>query len=85
MGFVEKLRAPLDHRWSKIQIFFRTWLNRPLQDDLSKDVRLSGFSVEDPRAMVRDWDVIFETIGSKWLAPTVPFVGDQPKDPVVDT
>jgi len=35
--------------------------------------------------MVRDWDVIFETIGSKWLAPTVPFVGDQPKDPVVDT
>jgi hypothetical protein len=64
---------------------FRTWLNRPLHNDLWQDLRLSGFSVEDPRAMMGEWEVMFETIGSKWLAITVPFVGDQPKEPVVDT
>jgi len=31
------------------------------------------------------WDVMFETTGEKWLAITVPFVGDSPQDPVVDT
>ena len=64
---------------------FRTWFNRQLDDDLWKDVRLSGFTVEDPRAIVKEWEIMFETVGSKWLAITVPFVGDQPKEPVVDT
>jgi hypothetical protein len=31
------------------------------------------------------WDVGFETTGEKWLGITIPFVGDRPQDPVVDT
>ena len=64
---------------------FGAWLNRPLDCDLWQDIRLSGFSVENPQAVEVEWDVMFETIGSRWLAITVPFSGTQPKEPVVDT
>jgi hypothetical protein len=63
----------------------RRWLHRPLNDDLWKDVSLSGFGVEDPAATPREWDISFETTGSKWLGITIPFVGDEPQDPVIDT
>ena len=44
-----------------------------------------AFGVEDPAATPREWDISFETTGSKWLGITIPFVGDKPQDPVVDT
>ena len=64
---------------------FREWIGRPLDTDLWKDVRLSGFGVEPLNSVPITWDVMFETTGEKWLAITVPFVGDSPQDPVVDT
>ena len=75
---VASVRAPLDG-------VFRHWLDRPLDADLWRDVTLAGFGVEDPDAESVSWDVAFETKGDKWLGITVPFVGDQPQEPVVDT
>jgi hypothetical protein len=63
----------------------REWLGRPLNADVWGDVKLAGFSVEDPGAVPASWDVSFETSGEKWLGITVPFVGDHPEDPIVDT
>ena len=48
-------------------------------------VKLSGFSVENPQAYPVAWDISFETTGDKWLGITIPFVGDEPREAVVDT
>jgi len=64
---------------------FKIWLQQELPDDIFKVVTLSGFSVEDPQAQPVEWDIMFETTGDKWLAITIPFVGDEPKEAVVDT
>ncbi|MCU0694287.1 MAG: hypothetical protein MUF54_23095 [Polyangiaceae bacterium] len=64
---------------------FREWLRRPLGLDTWANVKLAGFGFEDPRAEPVEWDVAFETTGERWLGITVPFVGNSPQDPVVDT
>ena len=64
---------------------FNEWLRRPLSANMWQDVTLSGFGIEDPDAVPTVWDVAFETTGEKWLGITVPFVGDAPQQPVVDT
>ena len=63
----------------------REWLGRPLSSDIWKDVKLGGFGLENPDVVPTNWDIGFETVGEKWLGITIPFVGDEPQDPVVDT
>lgn len=64
---------------------FTSWLNTDLPEDIFSVVKLSGFGVEDPRAQPVEWDVSFETSGDKWLGITIPFVGEEPREAVVDT
>lgn len=75
---IQKARPLLD------QVFLQ-WLGRPINPDIWQDVELGGFGVEDPAADPLAWDVGFETKGEKWLGITVPFVGDDPQQPVIDT
>src|SRR5437867_7875098 len=88
-AFYLELSTQFDHVvkqvWPALDRVFREWIGRPLDTDLWKDVRLSGFGVEPLNIVPITWDVMFETTGEKWLAITVPFVGDSPQDPVVDT
>ncbi len=64
---------------------FKSWLEQDLPEDVFTAVKLSGFGVEDPRAKPVAWDISFETTGEKWIGITIPFVGDDPKEAVVDT
>jgi len=48
-------------------------------------MKLAGFGVEDMSGSPPRWDISFETTGDKWLGITIPFTGDVPQDPVVDT
>ena len=64
---------------------FREWLHRPLAADLWHDVQLGGFGVEDPAAAPISWNAGFEAVGEKWLGITIPFIGDEPQEPVIDT
>jgi hypothetical protein len=64
---------------------FTTWLQQELPDDIFTVVKLSGFGVENPKAYPVEWDISFETTGDKWLGITIPFVGDEPREAVVDT
>jgi len=64
---------------------FQEWLRRPLSENPWDDLVLSGFGVDDPTADPLAWDVMFETTGDKWLAFTVPFIGDAVQTVVVDT
>jgi hypothetical protein len=64
---------------------FKSWLDQDLPGDIFSVVKLSGFGVEDPRAQPVQWDISFETTAEKWLGITIPFVGDEPKEAVVDT
>ena len=75
---VKQVRPGLDR-------VFQEWIGRPLNTDLWQDVQLSGFGVEGVNIVPITWDVAFETTGEKWLGITIPFVGDSPQDPVVDT
>jgi hypothetical protein len=64
---------------------FVQWMGRPLNSELWCDVKLAGFGVEDPVAVPTRWDIAFETVGQKWLGITIPFIADEPQEPVVDT
>jgi len=64
---------------------FRSWFEQDLPSDIFTVVKLSGFSVEDPRSVPVEWSISFETTGDKWLGIAIPFVGDEPRDAVVDT
>lgn len=77
-GVLKAVRPALDS-------VFREWLGRPINEDIWSDVQLAGFGLENPMAAPVEWDIGFETTGEKWLGITVPFVGDSPQTPVVDT
>lgn len=64
---------------------FREWVNRSVNVEVWQDVTLGGFSVEDRGVAPTTWEVTFETVGERWLGITIPFVGDQPQEPVVDS
>lgn len=85
LGLTDDFARILNLARPKLDHAIREWLDRPLSADLWKDVRLSGFGVENPSASPREWDISFETTGSKWLGIMIPFVGDEPQDPVIDT
>lgn len=69
----------------KLEHVFETWLQQELPQDIFAVVKLAGFDVEDPKAQRLHWDISFETTGEKWLGIIIPFEGDTPQEPVVDT
>ena len=75
---MQSVRAPLDR-------VFRDWQQRPLSPDLWQDVKLSGFGIDDQGTRPVAWEVSFETIGERWLGITIPFLGDEAQDAIVDT
>lgn len=77
-AIVERVKPALDR-------VSREWLGRPLAADLWTDFKLAGFDVDDPQNEPVQWSVSFETTGERWLGIMVPFVGDRPGEPVVDT
>jgi hypothetical protein len=64
---------------------FRTRLGVDLPADIFCAVKLGGFGLENPRVQPIEWDMEFETLGDEWLGITIPFVGNSPRAPVVDT
>jgi hypothetical protein len=64
---------------------FRSWRAQELPADIFTAVALSGFGVEDLSVSPLRWDVSFETINGKWLGIIIPFVDDEPQEPIVDT
>jgi hypothetical protein len=77
-GLLSKARPEIDRT-------FEQWIGRPLSADLWEDVRLGGFALTNASRAPTTWEVTFETTGEKWIAITIPFVGDSPQEAVVDT
>ena len=75
----------LDSARPALDRVLREWLGRPLSPDIWKDVKLGGFGLENPDVVPTAWDIGFETVGEKWLGITIPFVGDEPQEPLIDT
>jgi hypothetical protein len=69
----------------RLEQVFRQWRHQRLPDDIFTAVKLASFGVENPQEEPVRWDVGFETTDDDWLAITIPFVGDMPSEPVVDT
>lgn len=69
----------------KLAEAFVSWLDQELPEDIFNVVKLAGFDVEDPKARPLEWDISFETTGEKWLGIVIPFRGDMPQEPIVDT
>lgn len=85
LGRVRDFERTIDVARPRLDQVFRRWLGRPVADDLWQDLKLAGFDVQDPTAEPIEWDISFETTRTRWLGISVPFVGDVPHDPVVDT
>ena len=64
---------------------FRDWRGGQVPQDVFTAVKLTSFGLDEPLEKPIRWDVGFETTEGDWLAITVPFVGDTPKEPLVDT
>ena len=64
---------------------FRQWRDKQLPQDIFTVVRLTGFGVEDPQEEPVRWQVSFETTDDDWLGITIPFAGETPSEPEVDT
>ena len=75
----------LNHCRPKLEQVFRDWRGNSLPQDIFATVKLTGFDVEDPNAQPVQWNVSFETTDDDWLGITIPFIGDTPQDPEVDT
>jgi hypothetical protein len=69
----------------KLAGVFKHWLQQDLPQDIFTVVKLAGFGVEDPNAKPFHWNISFETTGDRWLGIRIPFEGDIPQEPVVDT
>jgi hypothetical protein len=64
---------------------FREWRDEQLPQDIFAVVQLTGFEVEGPVEDPVRWEVSFETTDDDWLGIAVPFAGNTPSAPVVDT
>lgn len=69
----------------KLAGVFKQWLQQDLPQDIFAVAKLAGFGLEDPKAKPIHWNISFETTGEKWLGITIPFEGDTPQEPIVDT
>ncbi len=78
----EKILADARPKLAKV---FRDWLDQELPDDMFSVVKLAGFGVDDPGTESSKWDVGFETLGDKWLYITIPYEGEIPGEPMIDS
>src|SRR5262245_55190686 len=85
MALAHRFDRLMDSSRPVLDRVFRDWMGRPLRANVWEDVSLGGFSIDDPAVVPPTWDVTFETVGEKWLGITIPFVGDEPQEPTVDT
>jgi hypothetical protein len=85
LGLPSRFEQILAAARPKLQEVFRKWLEQDLPQDIFTAVKLAGFGVEDAKATPLHWDISFETTGDKWLGIVIPFEGDTPQEPVVDT
>lgn len=69
----------------KLEQVLRDWRDGRVPQDVFAAVKLTGFGLEDPHEKPIRWDVAFETTDDDWLGITIPFVGDTPQEPDVDT
>jgi hypothetical protein len=69
----------------RLEEAWRRFFDSPLPSDIFSVMKLAGFGVDRPKDTPLQWDVSFETTGSKWLGITIPFLGDSPQPAVVDT
>ncbi len=69
----------------KLESVFRNWLQQELPRDIFTELKLAGFGAEDLKSRPAAWDIAFETTGKTWLGITIPFLGDEPEEAVVDT
>jgi hypothetical protein len=69
----------------KLEQVFRDWRGGQIPQDIFKGIKLMGFGLEDPQEQPIRWDVGFETTDDNWLSIKIPFVGNTPKEPLVDT
>lgn len=61
------------------------WLEDRLPNDPHTVVKVTGFNVSDPLSDPVAWEISFETVGERWLAVTVPFIGSIAEEAIVDT
>jgi hypothetical protein len=85
LGLPARFDSILSACCAKLEQVFRDWRDGYVPQDLFAAVKLTGFGLEDPFEKPIRWDVAFETTDDDWLAITIPFVGDTPQEPVVDT
>jgi len=85
LDLIPRFPSILELAKPKLEDVFESQLNKTLPANIFTAVKLAGFAVEDPRANPVEWDIAFETIGENWLGITIPFIGDEPQDPEIDT
>lgn len=85
LGLPERYDSILTACRPGLEQVFRDWRAGHVPEDVFTAVKLTGFGLEDPKEQPIRWDVGFETTDDDWLAITIPFVGDSPEEPVVDT
>jgi hypothetical protein len=85
LGLPARFNSILSACRPKLEQVFRDWRDGHVPQDVFAAAKLTGFGLEDPHEKPIRWDVGFETTDDDWLAITIPFVGDTPQDPLVDT
>lgn len=85
LGVLERFEQILAAARPELGRVFKSWLQQDLPANIFTVVKLSGFGVEDLKTQPIEWDVSFETTGEKWLGITIPFVGDEAQEAVIDT
>ena len=85
LGLPARFDSILSACRAKLEQVFRDWRDGHVPQDVFAAVKLTGFGLEDPLEKPIRWDVAFETTDDDWLAITIPFIGDTPQEPVVDT
>jgi hypothetical protein len=69
----------------RLEAFFREWLGRDLPQDLFTELELISFGLENPTVEPVEWQITFATKADKNLDVTIPFLGDEAQEAVVDT
>jgi hypothetical protein len=85
LGVLERFEQILAAARPELGRVFKSWLQQDLPANIFTVVKLSGFGVEDLKTQPIEWDISFETTGEKWLGITIPFVGDEAQEAVIDT
>lgn len=84
LGLPERFPQIVELSKPKLARALHFWLDQELPEDLFTAVRLSGFGIDDPVRRPVHWVISFETIGENWLSIAIPFIDDEPQEPIVD-